>query len=108
MSCLGRCTSGQTREFFSYLNCVAKVLKRGGLYLLTGVARFDIVARHEERWTMKRRGIMVRTVYRPELVDPLEQTCIEHLILDVDNHGKRLPARASLSGSPSLLRSSSR
>ena len=62
----------------------------GSLYLLDGVVRFNILARHEERWTMKRRGITVRTTYRPELVDPIEQSCIEHVILEVDDHGKKV------------------
>jgi hypothetical protein len=38
---------------------------------------------------MKRRGITVRTTYRPELIDPLEQSCVEHVILEVDDHGKK-------------------
>jgi hypothetical protein len=83
-------------EFFNHLDCVSKVLKRGGLYLLDGVVRFNILAKHEERWTMKRRGIAVRTVYQPELFDPLEQTCIEHLTLNVDDHGIRTRLESKL------------
>jgi len=87
-------------EFFSHLDCVAKVLKRGGLYVLDGVVRFNILAEHEERWTMKRRGIPVRTTYRPELVDPLEQTCIEHVTLEVDDHGKKTTLESELERKP--------
>lgn len=87
-------------EFFSHLDCVAKVLRRGGLYLLDGVVRFNILARHEERWTMKRRGITVRTTYRPELVDPIEQSCIEHVILEVDDHGKKTTLDSGLGRKP--------
>src|SRR5262249_25434717 len=75
-------------EFFRHLNSVSKVLNRGGLYLLDGVVRFNIVTKLEEHWTVKRGGIRVRAAYRPQLVDPLEQTCVEHVILDVDDHGK--------------------
>ena len=89
-------------EFFSHLDSVAKVLKRGGLYLLDGVVRFNILAKHEERWTMRRRGIMVRTTYRPELVDPLEQDCIEHLILEVDDHGNKTRLSHRLGRKPSF------
>ena len=53
------------QEFFNHLDCVAKVLRGRGLYLLDGVVRFNILEKHEERWTMKRRGISVRTTYRP-------------------------------------------
>jgi SAM-dependent methyltransferase len=76
-------------EFFNHLDCVAKVLRPGGLYVLDGVVRFNILAKHEERWTMKRYGIGVRTSYRPQLVDPIEQTCIEHVVLEVDDHSKK-------------------
>jgi len=88
------------QEFFNHLDCVAKVLRRGGLYLLDGVVRFNILAEHEERWTMKRRGISVRTTYRPELVDPLEQTCIEHVILEVDDHGMKSRLESELQRKP--------
>jgi hypothetical protein len=87
-------------EFFRHLDCVAKVLRRGGLYLLDGVVRFNILARHEEHWTMKRRGITVRTTYRPELVDPIEQSCIEHVILEVDDHGKKTALDSRLGRKP--------
>jgi SAM-dependent methyltransferase len=87
-------------EFFNHLDCVAKVLKRGGLYVLDGVVRFNVLAKHEERWTMNRRGITVRTTYRPELVDPLEQTCIEHVILEVDDHGKKSRLKSELGRKP--------
>jgi SAM-dependent methyltransferase len=87
-------------EFFRHLDCLAKVLRRGGLYLLDGVVRFNILARHEEHWTMKRRGITVRTIYRPELVDPIEQSCIEHVILEVDDHGKKTRLDSGLGRKP--------
>lgn len=87
-------------EFFTHLDGVSKVLNRGGLYLLDGVVRFNIVAKLEERWTMKRSGIRVRAAYRPELVDPLEQTCVEHVILDVDDHGKTLTLESTLARKP--------
>jgi SAM-dependent methyltransferase len=88
------------REFFSHLDCVAKVLKRGGLYLLDGVVRFNVLEKHEERWTMRRRGITVRTTYRPELVDPLEQTCIEHVGLEVNDHARKSTLDSELGRKP--------
>ena len=74
--------------------------------MLDGVVRFNILARHEEQWTMKPRGITVRTIYRPELVDPLEQTCVEHLSLEVNDHGKETHARQELRRKPFFPRSS--
>jgi len=75
-------------EFLSHLDSVARVLRRGSLYLLDGVVRFNILAGHQERWTMRRRGITVKTTYRPELIDPFQQSCIEHAIVEVNDHGK--------------------
>lgn len=83
-------------DFFSHLDCVATVLNRGGLYLLDGVVRFDILAKHAEQWSMMRRGIRVRTSYRPKLVDPMEQTCIEHLTLKVDDHDRQAMLESEL------------
>ena len=31
----------------------------------------------------------MRTTYRPELVDPLEQTCVDDITLEIDDHGKK-------------------
>ena len=87
-------------EFFAHLDSVSKVLNRGSLYLLDGVVRFNIVAKLEERWTMKQGGIRVRAAYRPELLDPLEQTCVEHVILDVDDHGKTCTLESTLARKP--------
>ena len=87
-------------EFLGHLDCVAKVLRRGGLYVLDGVVRFNILAGHQERWTMQRRGITVRSSYRPELVDPIEQTCIEHVVLEVDDHGRKSRLESKLQRKP--------
>jgi SAM-dependent methyltransferase len=87
-------------EFFDHLDSVAKVLKRGALYVLDGVVRFNVLDRHEERWTMKRDGVTVRNTWRPELVDPLEQTCIEHVILDVDDRGRKSTFDSGLGRKP--------
>jgi hypothetical protein len=83
-------------EFLSHLDSVARVLRRGSLYLLDGVVRFNIFARSQERWTMKRGRITVRTKYRPELVDPLEQTCIDDITLEINDHGTKLNLESRL------------
>jgi hypothetical protein len=83
-------------EFHTHLDSVAKVLRRGSLYLLHGVVRFNLFAKYEERWSMKRDGITVRTTYVPELLDPLEQTCVDHLALKIYDHGKKLNLESRL------------
>lgn len=87
-------------QFLDHLDSVAAVLRRGSLYLLDGVVRFNILAAHKARWTMKRRGIRVRTTYQPELLDPLQQTCIEHVITEVNDHGKRMTFDSGLLRKP--------
>ena len=49
---------------------------------------------------MKLGGIRVRAAYRPELVEPLEHTCVERVILDVDDHGKTLTLESTLARKP--------
>lgn len=83
-------------EFLTHLDSVAKVLRRGSLYVLDGVVRFNIFATYEERWTMKREGIAVRTTYRPELLDPLEQSCVDDITFEISDHGKKLSLESRL------------
>ncbi len=77
-------------EFLTHLDSVARVLRRGSLYLLDGVVRFNFLRENKEHWTMKRPGITVTTTYQPELIDALEQRCIEHVMVEVNDHGKRI------------------
>jgi hypothetical protein len=87
-------------QFLDHLDSVARILRRGSLYLLDGVVRFNILAAHKERWTITRRGISVRTTYQPELLDPLKQTCVEHVITEVNDHGKRMTFDSGLLRKP--------
>jgi hypothetical protein len=83
-------------EFFTHLDSVSEVLNRGCLYLLDGVVRFNIVVNargaldHETGRDQSECGL-------PAGVGPSDRTaCVEHVILDVDDHGKTLTLESTL------------
>ncbi len=79
-------------EFLRHLDCVAKSLRKGGLYLIENL-RLDWANTRffdPQSWTMESEGIKVRTTYGVELKDALTQTLRETLRLDVNDHGKRI------------------
>ena len=45
---------------------------------------------------MKRDGIAVQTTYRPELLDPLEQSCVDDITFEISDHGKKLSLESRL------------
>lgn len=93
---LGSLYVRSNREMLTHLASLARVLRPGALYLLDGVVRFNIVSAMREQWTIRRGGVTVKTTYRPELIDPLEQLCTEHVVMEVNDHGRRMTLDSGL------------
>lgn len=87
---LGSLYVRSNREFLDHLDCVADLLATGGLYLLDSFVWFRIFHEYQRSWTRRRGGIVVRTRYRAELIDPVAQTYHECLTFHVNDHGKKL------------------
>ena len=83
-------------EFLEHLRALRRVLAPGGLYLLDGVVQFQQTSEMHQAWTMRRRGITVRTTYDPLMIDSFGQLIDEHLTLRVDDHGRRRTAASRL------------
>lgn len=83
---------GSREEFLSHLNSVAKVLRKGGLYLIENMklnwASDDFLG--SESWIMEKDGVRVKTTYTVELKDALTQKLLEKIKLEVDNEGKHM------------------
>jgi hypothetical protein len=73
------------RLFFKHLDCVLKILNRGGLYILDGVIWFNLLENNKQSWAVSKNGIKTKTTYYVEINDPVRQTFKEHIILDVDD-----------------------
>lgn len=96
---LGSLYVRSNREFLDHLDRMADLLAPGALYLLDSVVWFRIFHDYKRSWTMRKGGVVVRTRYRAELLDPIAQTYNECLTFTVDDHGKaavidgRVPAK---------------
>jgi SAM-dependent methyltransferase len=76
-------------KFQSHLDSVARSLHKGGLYFIQNKA-VDWTRNPEQSWDMERDGIKVRTTYRTHWKDILNQTCVEEIVLEVNDHGKEI------------------
>ena len=96
---LGSLYVRSNREFLDHLDRVADLLARGGLYLLDSFVWFRIFHEYQRSWTRRKEGVVVRSRYRAELIDPIAQTYHECLTLRVNDHGRerlisgRVPAK---------------
>lgn len=77
-----------TAELISHFNSVARVLKNGGLYFLDWCVQFDPVSDKNDIWEMERDGTKTKVSYSAKIVDRVEQTVEETIILDVEDHGE--------------------
>ncbi len=78
------------RRLLRHLDSVAKVLRRGGLYLIENL-RLDWADKdlfNPIGWYMEKDGVSVDAVFDVQLDDALQQTITEALTLHVDDHGR--------------------
>jgi predicted O-methyltransferase YrrM len=87
---LGSLYVRSNREFIDHLDRVADLLATGGLYLLDSFVWFRIFHTYQRSWTRQKAGVVVRTRYRAELIDPVAQTYHECLTLNVNDNGNQL------------------
>ncbi|MEN6305284.1 MAG: class I SAM-dependent methyltransferase [Armatimonadia bacterium] len=75
-----------------HLATMGRALNPGGLYLLENLAMnwSDPRFGKAETWEMKDGGLTVRTTFKMELVDSLEQLAQVTLEMQVNDHGERL------------------
>lgn len=74
------------QEFFKHLDCVSRILKKDGLYILDGVVWFNLSENNKQSWTISKNGIKVKTTYYAEIVDSVKQTFKDRIILDIDDN----------------------
>lgn len=76
-------------ELLKHLDYVSNSLKKGGLYLIENM-ELDWLSFKPQSWVMKRDGIEVKTTYKLKQKDPISQTSEENIVLEVNDHGKKL------------------
>ena len=77
-----------TSELMAHFNSVAAVLKKGGLYLLDWCIQFSLPSGNGETWEIEKKGIRVKTTVKSKVINPVEQTLEETIVLEIDDHGK--------------------
>ncbi len=85
---MGSFSFESNEKLLSHLDSVASSLNQGGLYFIQNML-LDWGMPVRQSWTMQRNGIAVKTDFELGLVNTVNQTYTERLILDVDDHGKR-------------------
>ncbi len=77
--------------FLSHLNSVADSLKSGGLYLIENLAMnwSDPKFLKSQSWTMREKGIKVKTTYKITPKNALKQIVSQNFVLDVDDNGAK-------------------
>jgi len=76
----------------AHLSSMARALSPGGLYLIEnlGIDWGNPQSYLPQTWEMAKDGILIRTTYRMQPVNALEQTACHTLRFDVDDHGEVL------------------
>ena len=89
---LGSLSLKNTADLITHFNSIARVLKKGGLYLLDWCVQFEPQQQAEEgdSWEMELDGIQVKTEFSRKAINRVEQTFEETITLEVDDHGKKL------------------
>lgn len=84
------------KEFLKHLECVAKCLKRGSLYLIENFFLDWKSLPQKEEWVMERNGIKVKAKYEAKLEDALKQLLKTTIELRVGGKKKAVLREVSL------------
>jgi SAM-dependent methyltransferase len=88
---LGSLCVKDNTEMENHFKCVARALKRGGLYLSDWCIQFDIplTADDGSSWEFEHEGVTVHANVKWKVVSRTEQTFEEVITFDVNDHGTR-------------------
>ena len=88
---LGSLYVTSTEELHKHFDAVGRALREGGLYFLDWCIQYEVPWACEggDSWELERKGVKVRTTVSWKAVNPIEQTFLENITLDVDDHGRR-------------------
>jgi SAM-dependent methyltransferase len=86
---LGSLYVRNTEELISHFSNVSKTLTPGGLYFLDWCVDFGWLADSKDSWTIHQDSITVEVHHSTRLVNYIEQTFEENIVLMVNDHGTR-------------------
>lgn len=86
---LGSLAATRTSELRTHFQSVAQCLRKGGLYFLDWCIQYDPLGGGDS-WVMEHEGITVKITVSWKVINRVEQTFEESLVLEVDDHGKKV------------------
>lgn len=92
---LGSVVVKTNNEFLSHLNSIANCLKSGGLYLLEGNIKF-ILKPVMQKWTIKKYGIKITTIWKEKLISFIEQTALQTGVMKIKKDGEEKILKESM------------
>jgi len=89
---LGSLCARNASDLVSHFDSVARVLNKGGLYLLDWCVQYETPFEAEggDSWEMERDDIRVKTTVSWKALSRVKQTFEETISFDVDDNGKKL------------------
>jgi len=89
---LGSLCAKNTSELLTHFNSVARVLKKGGLYLLDWCVHYDPPWGSEGKssWEMESEGVQVKTTVSWKVISRVEQAFEETILFEVNDNGKKM------------------
>lgn len=85
---MGSLVTESNERFLSHLDSVAYSLSKGGLYFIQNKA-VDWTRLEEQSWAMERDRISVKTTFRIQWKDIINQIYAEKIMLEVVDHGQQ-------------------
>jgi len=86
---LGSLYARTTADVVSHFDAVGRALKSGGLYLMEWCVQFAPHHARTESWEMSNDGMMVKTTFTVNPIDPVEQLVEEVITQDVEEAGTK-------------------
>lgn len=84
-------------DFLNHLNCMSKVLNKGGLYFIENTRLNWNGFEGKQYWDEEKNGIRVDASYEIKIENELKQILFEEMILKVQDHGKKKILKESIS-----------
>lgn len=77
------------QQYVSHFDCIARVLRPGGLYFLDWCVDFDPYTDIWDTWRVEKEDAAVNVTYVTKKVDRVEQTVQEEIIVQAEEAGQR-------------------
>jgi len=75
------------QEYFSHLDCLAKAMKKGGLYIIENLPIFNRSGHGD--WEVESEGLFIKTDYTTTVLNQIKQLMEHNFVMDIIKDGKK-------------------